>query len=143
MRFHCSSYNNFGHENFGTVHIGVLQIEHLLPHCQGGDNTLDNLHLMCANCHSIKSKLELTFASKKLERADVNEEIPLIDPEDFHRITTGFQFHFILNLNKYYSKKRAEGYVLEKRKHMKNLIKKIYNNLEFGLQFEFQKKIWW
>ena len=31
-------------------HIGV-QRAHIKPLCEGGDNSLDNLHLLCAGCH--------------------------------------------------------------------------------------------
>lgn len=44
----------------------ILEIHHILPMSNGGDNSLDNLSCLCPNCHAILHKI-LSDCSKDIE----------------------------------------------------------------------------
>lgn len=35
-----------------------LELDHIIPLSQGGENTLSNLEILCQDCHRIKTRLE-------------------------------------------------------------------------------------
>jgi 5-methylcytosine-specific restriction enzyme A len=59
----------------------VLEIDHVLPVCQGGTNDVDNLQLLCSTCNSIKSGARdfvaeaRARARKPMEPARVKEQL--------------------------------------------------------------------
>lgn len=121
---HCLSYNTFGHEIFCITPPGMLEIEHLKPYNEGGGNTLDNLHLMCANCHSLKSRIETQFRTIKLNYYMKN--IPMIEKKKYKNITINFRKNFKLAIEKYIIEKKEEGYPINDKCLIN--ISKIINN---------------
>ena len=39
----------------------MAELDHIDPICEGGDDDLDNLQMLCACCHAAKSKLEAVW----------------------------------------------------------------------------------
>ena len=120
---HCMSYNTFGHVNFGIVPKGILEVEHLLPHCEGGKNTPENLHLMCSSCHCLKSKME-NMDRLDMDRDTLMENIPLMEDCDYEKITTNFRENFKNSMLLYIRKNENEGIKI----NYENLVK-VINNL--------------
>ena len=123
--FHCNSYNMFGYEFFGLTKKGMLEIEHLNPHNETGDDTINNLHLLCANCHCIKSKVENQF--RNVEENKQMKNIKLLTKQECKEITVDFKDNFKRNIYKYVQQKRNDGYPLTDR-CLENLVK-VMNNL--------------
>lgn len=40
---------------FRAAHVGQLDVDHVVPKWRGGTNDPDNLQVICANCHRLKS----------------------------------------------------------------------------------------
>ena len=41
-------------ESCGYSHVEILQVHHIIPKSKGGTNELDNIKLMCPNCHYLR-----------------------------------------------------------------------------------------
>lgn len=42
----------------GFDNLGALEIDHIKPRHLGGDHSKSNLQILCANCHTIKTREE-------------------------------------------------------------------------------------
>ena len=52
----CCGINGVCTHTSGEVNIGELQADHILEYSKGGTTTLDNLQMLCVNCHKEKTK---------------------------------------------------------------------------------------
>jgi len=52
----CCGINGVCTHTSGEVNIGELQADHILEYSKGGTTTLDNLQMLCINCHKEKTK---------------------------------------------------------------------------------------
>ena len=57
---------------------GPLELDHARALMNGGDNSLDNLHTLCHDCHVAKTRLD--FALRR-HRMDLNGDTLPADPE--------------------------------------------------------------
>lgn len=57
---------------------GPLELDHARALMNGGDNSLDNLHTLCHDCHVAKTRLDFSL---RRHRMDLNREVLPGDPE--------------------------------------------------------------
>lgn len=57
--------------------IETMTLDHLVPRCNGGTNTRENLRCCCADCNVMKSPIEnLLFKNK--DGIDIEDSLPFI-----------------------------------------------------------------
>lgn len=101
---HCMSYNLFLNDNFGLSHLGTTEIEHMIPFSKGKSNQNRNLHMLCSNCHSIKTRLELKHRNIK----DDTTGIPNMLDEEVLFHTINFRHNFIFTMKDYMKKHKLK-----------------------------------
>ena len=68
--------------NSGFFDESGFQIDHITEVSQGGDNTINNLQLLCPSCHSVKTKRcarqKWKFSSSEIEegRSFMESDLP-------------------------------------------------------------------
>jgi 5-methylcytosine-specific restriction endonuclease McrA len=60
------------YEKFKTTYdnINFYQVDHIIPHCETEDDSIENLQILCSYCHTIKTVREIRARRKVIS---VNE----------------------------------------------------------------------
>lgn len=57
----CVGYNQQGCEfNKSILNISEMDGDHIVPHSENGNSTLENLQMLCKKCHVIKTKFQMS-----------------------------------------------------------------------------------